>query len=101
MEKVSIILGNIFSGQIYNSSRSFAPIYIFNALCFTLAVSFVLTSWKILNIDTVQFYHQQIIKANEVFENSAYEEISVRPSSVQIENKVSGKDSTDVCEANL
>ena len=56
-----------------------------------MAGSFVLISWRILNIDTVQFHHQK----NEGLENKAYEEeVSMKPSSVVTKKKVCN----NICE---
>jgi hypothetical protein len=87
---VTIILTNLFSGQIYNISDSFASIFILTTVFLGAAVGLVASSWRVLNVDSIQFLHQvkntrkaiftdfqgQKVEEAEVFENSAFEEIS-------------------------
>ena len=60
LEKVTIILTNLFSGQIYNISDSFASIFILTTVFLGSAVGLVATSWRILDVDSIQFLHQVI-----------------------------------------
>ena len=94
---MTIILTNLFSGQIYNISDSFASIFILTTVFLGSAVGLVASSWRVLNVDSIQFLHQvkiiqqggffndfqcQKMEEAEVFENSAFEEISKKSDNV-------------------
>ena len=65
LEKVTIILTNLFSGQIYNISDSFASIFILTTVFLGAAVGLVSSSWRVLNVDSIQFLHQVMKRSNK------------------------------------